>query len=224
MSTIVEEEEILRMLRSDIEDAGGQTGVGAHHLSRKLQALGHDARLMPAKYVRPYSKGQKNDFRDAEAIAEAVQRPTMKFVATNEMRAAGGSEMGPWSGRGVCFSDIDFLRGVSPSLLLSQNVAPRVAMTSVLGPGTSGFFSSPNGPAVASHVRGPTTECKNCPASEFPDPSTSRFADAVRPVRVLRKAAAFALVWADLYCSLADALRLHWNVSGSALWQSPQSY
>jgi transposase len=44
--------------------------------------LGHDARLMPAKYVRPYSKGQKNDFRDAEAIAEAVQHPTMKFVAT----------------------------------------------------------------------------------------------------------------------------------------------
>ncbi len=43
---------------------------------------GHDARLMPARYVRPYSKGQKNDFRDAEAIAEAVQRPTMKFVAT----------------------------------------------------------------------------------------------------------------------------------------------
>jgi transposase len=56
--------------------------VGAHHLSRKLQSHGHDARLMPAKYVRPYSKGQKNDFRDAEAIAEAVQRPTMKFVAT----------------------------------------------------------------------------------------------------------------------------------------------
>src|SRR5690242_10054873 len=56
--------------------------VGAHHLSRKLKAFGHDARLMPAKYVRPYSKGQKNDFRDAEAIAEAVQRPTMKFVAT----------------------------------------------------------------------------------------------------------------------------------------------
>jgi transposase len=47
-----------------------------------LKALGHDARLMPAKYVRPYSKGQKNDSRDAEAIAEAVQRPTMKFVAT----------------------------------------------------------------------------------------------------------------------------------------------
>jgi transposase len=61
---------------------GMEACVGAHHLSRKLQMLGHDARLMPAKYVRPYSKGQKNDFRDAEAIAEAVQRATMKFVAT----------------------------------------------------------------------------------------------------------------------------------------------
>ena len=61
---------------------GMEACVGAHHLSRRLKGLGHDARLMPAKYVRPYSKGQKNDFRDAEAIAEAVQRPTMKFVVT----------------------------------------------------------------------------------------------------------------------------------------------
>jgi transposase len=61
---------------------GMEACAGAHHLSRKLASLGHDARLMPAKYVRPYSKGQKNDFRDAEAIAEAVQRPTMKFVAS----------------------------------------------------------------------------------------------------------------------------------------------
>ena len=61
---------------------GMEACVGAHHLSRKLKELGHDARLMPAKYVRPFSKGQKNDFNDAEAIAEAVQRPTMKFVAT----------------------------------------------------------------------------------------------------------------------------------------------
>src|SRR6476659_9432167 len=61
---------------------GMEACVGAHHLSRKLKAFGHDARLMPAKYVRTYSKGQKNDFRDAEAIAEAVQRPTMKFVTT----------------------------------------------------------------------------------------------------------------------------------------------
>jgi transposase len=44
---------------------GMEACVGAHHLSRQLRALGHDARLMPAKYVRPYSKGQKNDFRDS---------------------------------------------------------------------------------------------------------------------------------------------------------------
>ena len=61
---------------------GMEACVGAHHLSRKLAMFGHDARLMPAKYVRPYAKGQKNDFNDAEAIAEAVQRPTMKFVTT----------------------------------------------------------------------------------------------------------------------------------------------
>src|ERR1700693_4793069 len=61
---------------------GMEACVGADPLSRKLQSLGHDARLMPAKYVRPYAKGQKNDFRDGETIAEAVLRPTMKFVAT----------------------------------------------------------------------------------------------------------------------------------------------
>lgn len=61
---------------------GMEACVGAHHLSRQMSALGHDTKLMPAKYVRPYSKGQKNDYRDAEAIAEAVTRPTMKFVAT----------------------------------------------------------------------------------------------------------------------------------------------
>src|SRR5437870_6580444 len=61
---------------------GMEACVGAHHHIRRLKALGHDARLMPAKYVRAYAKGQKNDFNDAEAIAEAVQRPTMKFVAT----------------------------------------------------------------------------------------------------------------------------------------------
>jgi transposase len=64
---------------------GMEACVGAHHLSRQLKLLGHDARLMPAKYVRPYSKGQKNDFCDAEAIAEAVQRPTMNFVATKSV-------------------------------------------------------------------------------------------------------------------------------------------
>lgn len=64
---------------------GMEACVGAHHLSRQLQALGHDARLMPAQYVKPYLRGQKNDFRDAEAIGEAVQRPRMRFVATKSV-------------------------------------------------------------------------------------------------------------------------------------------
>lgn len=53
---------------------------GAHHIGRMLERLGHDVRLIPAQYVKPFLKGHKNDYRDAEAIAEAVQRPTMRFV------------------------------------------------------------------------------------------------------------------------------------------------
>jgi transposase len=53
---------------------------GAHHLGRLLEAQGHDVRLMSPEYVRPYVKAQKNDDRDAEAIAEAATRPTMRFV------------------------------------------------------------------------------------------------------------------------------------------------
>ena len=54
---------------------------GAHHLGRVLSTLGHTVRLMSPEYVRPYVKAQKNDDRDAEAIAEAATRPTMRFVA-----------------------------------------------------------------------------------------------------------------------------------------------
>src|SRR5580698_4108464 len=53
---------------------------GAHHLGRLLTAQGHTVRLMSPEYVRPYVKAQKNDDRDAEAIAEAATRPTMRFV------------------------------------------------------------------------------------------------------------------------------------------------
>jgi transposase len=53
---------------------------GAHHVGRAAAALGHQVRLMPPEYVRPYVKAQKNDDRDAEAIAEAATRPTMRFV------------------------------------------------------------------------------------------------------------------------------------------------
>ncbi|KIC55902.1 transposase [Brevundimonas nasdae] len=52
----------------------------SHHWARELIELGHDVRLMPPSYVKPYVKRQKNDMADAEAICEAVTRPTMRFV------------------------------------------------------------------------------------------------------------------------------------------------
>jgi len=53
---------------------------GSHFLGRALREQGHDVRLMPAQYVKPYVKTNKNDYIDAEACAEAVTRPTMRFV------------------------------------------------------------------------------------------------------------------------------------------------
>jgi transposase len=61
---------------------GIEACASSHHLSRELQALGHTVRLMPAAYVKPYVKRQKNDAADAEAICEAVTRANMRFVAT----------------------------------------------------------------------------------------------------------------------------------------------
>jgi transposase len=59
---------------------GMEACAGAHHVGRQLAALGHDVHLLPAQYVKPFLKGHKNDYRDAEAIAEAAQRPTMRPV------------------------------------------------------------------------------------------------------------------------------------------------
>lgn len=59
---------------------GMEASCGAHHLARRLSELGHDAKLMPAQYVRPFVKTNKHDAADAEACCEAVQRPSMRFV------------------------------------------------------------------------------------------------------------------------------------------------
>jgi transposase len=53
---------------------------GSHFLARALREQGHDARLIPAQFVKPFLKSNKNDFLDAEAIAEAVDRENMRFV------------------------------------------------------------------------------------------------------------------------------------------------
>lgn len=64
---------------------------GAHHWARQLQGMGHDVRLIPPAYVKPFVKRNKNDAIDAEAICEAAQRPSMRYAAikTEEQQAAG---------------------------------------------------------------------------------------------------------------------------------------
>lgn len=60
---------------------GMEACCSAHHWAREIRRLGHDVRLMSPRYVKPYVKRHKNDAADAEAICEAVTRPTMRFVA-----------------------------------------------------------------------------------------------------------------------------------------------
>lgn len=69
---------------------GLEACASSHHWARQLVGLGHDVKLMPAQYLKPYVKRGKNDAADAEAICEAVTRPTMRFVAikTPEQQSA----------------------------------------------------------------------------------------------------------------------------------------
>jgi transposase len=60
---------------------------GAHHWGRVVEKLGHEARLMPAAYVKPYVKRNKNDGRDAEGVCEAMGRPTMRFVPVKSVES-----------------------------------------------------------------------------------------------------------------------------------------
>ena len=65
---------------------GIEAGMATHYVARELAALGHNVKQVPPAYARPFRQGHKNDFRDAHAVAEAVQRPTTRFVPakTNE--------------------------------------------------------------------------------------------------------------------------------------------
>ena len=54
--------------------------MGTHYVTRELLALGHDVRQVPPVYAKPFRQTHKNDFRDAHAVAEAVQRPTTRCV------------------------------------------------------------------------------------------------------------------------------------------------
>ena len=67
---------------------GMEACVGARHLSRQLLALGHDVKLVPGQFVKPFLKGQKNDYRDAEAVAEGSAASHHALRAHQECRPA----------------------------------------------------------------------------------------------------------------------------------------
>lgn len=84
-----------RLMRDEVleffaQSSKGLVGLescgGSSYWAREISALGFEVRLIPAQYVKPYVKSQKNDSIDAEAIAEAVLRPTMRFVSPNSVQ------------------------------------------------------------------------------------------------------------------------------------------
>ena len=78
---------------------GMEACATAHYWARELTQLGHQVRLMPAKDVKAYVKRNKNDAADAEAICEAVRRPTMRFVQVTSSEQQGQLAASRSSGR-----------------------------------------------------------------------------------------------------------------------------
>jgi len=78
---------------------GMEACPGSQYFARAFQRFGHEVRLIAPKFIKPYLKSQKNDFNDAEAIAEAVTRPTMRFVAVRSNdQIPGGRPTSPTCG------------------------------------------------------------------------------------------------------------------------------
>src|SRR5580700_4991672 len=90
---------------------GIEAGMATHYVARELAVLGHDVKQVPPAYAKPFRQGHKNDFRDAFAVAEAVQRPTTRFVPakTNEqldLQALHRVRSRPVSGRTAVINQI----------------------------------------------------------------------------------------------------------------------
>jgi len=81
----------------------------AHHGGREIEALGHTVRLIAPIYVKPFVKRQKNDVADAEAIAEAASRPTMRFVAIKTHRV-DFANLGPRNPSGFYGRALDYAK------------------------------------------------------------------------------------------------------------------
>jgi transposase len=77
---------------------GLEACAGAHFMGTALREQGHEVRLIPAQFVKPYRKSNKNDFLDAEAIAEAVTKENMRFCAEQDPGAARCASHAPRSG------------------------------------------------------------------------------------------------------------------------------
>ena len=92
-----------------IDMVGMEAGSGAHHWGRCLAEMGHDVRLMPPQYVRPYVKGNKHDASDAEACCEAVQRNRVSVCRVSSGRLCQG---------GVCAAVVDRVFGNSSSCVV----------------------------------------------------------------------------------------------------------
>ena len=135
--------------------------ASSHFWARAIGELGHEVRLIPPAYVKPFIKRQKNDAADAEAICEAAQRPTMRFVAV-ESEAKQASA--------VIFRTRD--------LLVGQRTQIINALRGHLG--EYGFIA-PQGPA---HVKRLIAEIED-PAAAIPDPARTCLLRLVEMLRVL---------------------------------------
>ena len=136
--------------------------ASAHHWGRAIGELGHQVRLIPPAYVKPFVKRQKNDMADAEAICEAAQRPTMRFVAVKSEAKQGAA---------VIFRARD--------LLVGQRTQIINALRGHLG--EYGLIA-PQGPSHAERLIARVED----PASGIPDTSRSCLARLVEVLRGLQ--------------------------------------
>lgn len=123
---------------------------GAHHLGRLFVMQGHEVRLMSPEYVRPYIKAQKNDDRDAEGIAEAATRPTMRFVELKTQDALGMQTLHRSRDRlvGERATLINQLRAI----LLERGIVVAKGKRN-LEEFLVGFLSEPNNPGLSERMR-----------------------------------------------------------------------